>query len=95
LEKPAVQGQLGATLLDALQVSLAAGGTLTVLAASLAVWFRQPRRSSIRLEVTVSPGKTRLVLDAKNVKDAEALIRQAAGLTRTPPTGDDTDDSGQ
>lgn len=84
--RPRAGGELGTTLLDAVQVAVASGGAITVLAGSLAVWFRQPRRSNVKFEITVSEDETRIVLDATNVKDAEALLDRAIRLADPTPS---------
>lgn len=58
-------GQLG-VLADGLVVAVGAGGAVSVLAASLKVFFSQPRGAKVRLTVTRHDG-TRLELDADRV----------------------------
>lgn len=88
--QPPETGTMGAVS-NVLSMALAGGGTITVLAASLRVWFAQPRRSDIRLKITTSHGEV-VELDAKRVNSAEALLKAmlardaAAGL---PAEGDD------
>ena len=75
--------EMGATW-DVLSVALASGGTLSVLAGSLAVWFQQPRRPSIKIEISVSQDDTRIVVDATNVKNVEQILRQVSSLSPVP-----------
>jgi hypothetical protein len=57
LERAPIQdGQMGA-LADALQVGLSEGGTLTVLAGSVAVWLRQ-RRSKLTVKIVNPDGSS-------------------------------------
>ncbi|MFE5239485.1 MULTISPECIES: effector-associated constant component EACC1 [unclassified Streptomyces] len=79
-------GELGAWS-DTLIVAVGAGGALTALARSLAVYFRQPRRSTVRVKV-VAPDGTRTELTvqhAKNLDAVETLLRTA--LHPDPDTG--------
>jgi hypothetical protein len=83
-------GTMGAVT-DLLTVALASGGAVTVLAASLGVWFAQPRRSDVRLRITTAAGE-KIEVDAKRVRDVEALLqavlaREAGALL--PAEGDD------
>ncbi|OON81700.1 effector-associated constant component EACC1 [Streptomyces tsukubensis] len=79
-------GQLGAWS-DTLIVAVGAGGALTALARSVAVYVRQPRRSTVRVKV-VAPDGTRTELTvqhAKNLDAVENLLRTALHLD--PDTG--------
>jgi hypothetical protein len=83
-------GEMGAVS-DVLSVALASGGAVTALAASLRVWFAQPRRSDVRLKVTTAQGET-IELDARRIDNAEAILKVV--LTREtavqlPAEGDD------
>ncbi|MGW8875662.1 effector-associated constant component EACC1 [Streptomyces mirabilis] len=73
------QGELGSAL-DTLTVAFGAGGTGTVLVASLRTWLAQPRRSDVRLKIQRENGAT-VEIDAKRVKtgDLEQLLREALG----------------
>lgn len=73
-------GEMGAVS-DVLSVTLAGGGAVSVLAASLRVWFAQPRRSDVRLKI-IAPGGEVIEVDAKRVNDVEALLK--AVLARQP-----------
>ncbi|MCX4469433.1 hypothetical protein C5N14_12725 [Micromonospora sp. MW-13] len=80
---PAGPDEMGAAW-DVLSVALASGGTLSVLAGSLAVWFQQPRRPNIKIEISVSQDDTRIVVDATNVKNVEQILRQVSSLSSAP-----------
>jgi hypothetical protein len=71
----AVPGQLGAVA-DVLAIAVGSGGVLTVLASSLSVWLKQPRRSDVRLTVH-APDGTVVELDARRctVTEVEAVLR--------------------
>jgi hypothetical protein len=75
VREPAEPGQLGA-LADILAVAVGSGGTLTVLASSLSVWLKQPRRSDVRIKVH-APNGTVAELDAQRctVAEVEAVLR--------------------
>ncbi|MFZ4276400.1 effector-associated constant component EACC1 [Streptomyces arboris] len=71
-------GELGAWS-DTLIVAVGAGGALTALARAVAVYVRQPRRSTVRVKV-VAPDGTRTELTvqhAKNLDAVENLLRTA------------------
>ncbi|MFF4395528.1 hypothetical protein [Streptomyces sp. NPDC001480] len=71
-------GELG-VLSETLVVAVGAGGVLTALAKALAVYLRQPRRSTVRVKV-VAPDGTRTELTvqhAKNAAEVEGLLRMA------------------
>jgi membrane-associated two-gene conflict system component 1 (EACC1) len=72
-------GELGAGW-DTLSVALGAGGTLSVLAASLKVFFAQPRRSDLKVTVRAADGRS-VVFDAKRVKDIDVVtvLRETLG----------------
>jgi hypothetical protein len=72
-------GQLGAVT-DVLIATLGAGGTVSVLAASLRTFLAQPRRSDVHLSVQGPDGK-RIEIDAKRATPAEVeeLLRRALG----------------
>ncbi|GAA2981403.1 hypothetical protein [Kitasatospora sp. NPDC006786] len=72
-------GELGAVA-DVLVVALGAGGAVSVLAASLQAFLAQPRRSDVRIVVSVADGR-QVEVDAKRVDDVEALLRQVLGET--------------
>ena len=73
-ERPEIRpGQMGA-LSEVLLVALGSGGAITALIGAIPLWLKH-RRSD--LKVVVSDGDGRQVsIDATNVHDAEALIRQ-------------------
>jgi Effector Associated Constant Component 1 len=60
------------TSLDALTVALGSGGALAVLARSLRGWLMQPRRATVRLELSRASGQ-RLKLHAENVRNLKEL----------------------
>jgi hypothetical protein len=67
------------SLVDMLTVAVGAGGALTVLARSIEVWLRQPRRAMVRVKVTGPDGSV-VELSADHVKEVgsvEALLEQA------------------
>ncbi|GGN96123.1 hypothetical protein GCM10011579_097210 [Streptomyces albiflavescens] len=64
-------GELGAWS-DAVLVAVGAGGALTALARALAVYLRQPRRSTVRIKV-VAPDGTRTELTVQHAKNLEAV----------------------
>jgi hypothetical protein len=72
-------GELG-TLSDALVVAVGAGGTLSVLASSLAAWLSQPRRSGVHIRVQGETGRV-VEVDADGVSGerVEALVREVLG----------------
>ncbi len=63
---------------DAVAVALGSGGSLTALALCLKTWseaYYAQRRTGVHVEITGVNGK-KAVIDASNVNDAEALLRQ-------------------
>ncbi|MFI7094783.1 effector-associated constant component EACC1 [Streptomyces lydicus] len=64
-------GELGAWS-DTLIVAVGAGGALTALARAVAVYVRQPRRSTVRVKV-VAPDGTRTELTVQHVKNLDAV----------------------
>lgn len=70
-------GHLGG-LTDALVVAVGSGGMLTALAASLKAFLALPRRSDLRI-VLSSPDGRKAEIDAKRVRNVEALIRELLG----------------
>ncbi|GAB2749833.1 effector-associated constant component EACC1 [Kitasatospora kifunensis] len=72
--------ELGAVS-DVLVVALGAGGTVSVLAASLKAFLSQPRRSDVRIVVSAPDGR-QLEVDAKRVEDVEAVLRQVLGAAQ-------------
>ncbi|AGZ43998.1 effector-associated constant component EACC1 [Actinoplanes friuliensis] len=72
-------GELGAGW-DTLTVAVGAGGALSVLGASLKVFFAQPRRTDLKLTVRAADGRS-VVLDAKRVKEADVVtvLRETLG----------------
>jgi hypothetical protein len=57
---------------DALVVAAGAGGALTVLANSLLVWLRQPRRSTVTVLVE-RPDGTRVEISGEHVRSVEEI----------------------
>jgi hypothetical protein len=84
VSRPPEPGRMGAVA-DTLSVALAGGGAISVLAASLRVWFAQPKRSDIRVTIRTARGDV-VEIDAKRVVDAEAILSSALALR---PTEDD------
>lgn len=76
VRQPPVPGQMG-SLVEVLAVAVGAGGAVTVLAKSLAVWLAQPRRSTVRIKVIRSDG-TKVEISAEHLRRAgelEGLLR--------------------
>jgi hypothetical protein len=69
-------GTLGAA--DVLVAAISAGGTVSVLAASLKAYLSQPRRAHVRI-VVQDPDGRRVELDAEHVRDIETLVREVLG----------------
>ncbi|MFH8368718.1 hypothetical protein [Streptomyces sp. NPDC018031] len=83
-------GELGAGWADTLVVTLTSGGTLTVLARTLAVYLRQPRRRNARVEI-VAPDGRRTEVSAEHVKslaEVEDLLRAALHAHDGTPDAD-------
>jgi Effector Associated Constant Component 1 len=72
-------GELGVPA-DALVAAVSSGGALSVLIASLKAFLTLPRRSDLRIVLSMPDGR-KVKIDAKRVGDAEALIREAIGRT--------------
>lgn len=68
------KGELG-VVATALLASVGAGGTVSVLAASLKGYLTQPRRSDIRITVE-EPGGRKVEIEAKRIGDVAGLLRQ-------------------
>lgn len=70
-------GEMG-SMTDALIVAVSAQGAVSVLAASLREWFRQPRRASVRIRVATGRGAY-AEIDADRVRspDLDRLLSQA------------------
>lgn len=66
-------GELGG-LADVLIAAVGGGGAVSVLFTSLQTYLAQPRHSDVRITVEVPDGR-KVELDAKRVRDAEALVR--------------------
>lgn len=81
LVKPApvvpVAGELGAAV-EVLVAAVGSGGAVSVLAASLKAFLAQPRRSDVTIVLTAADGR-RVEIDAKRVRDVEALVREVCG----------------
>lgn len=71
-------GELG-SMTNALVVAVGSGGVLSVLAASLKAYLALPRRSDVRIKVGGRPDGRTVEIDAKRVRDVEALLREALG----------------
>lgn len=71
------EGELGA-LGEALIVAVGAGGTMSVLAASLKAWISLPRRSDIRIRIQDPDGRV-VEIDGHHISGdrLDDLIRQA------------------
>lgn len=63
---------------DTLSIAVGAGGAISVLASALKGFFAQPRRTDITITIQTRTG-TRIDLDAKNVKDVDALLSRLTG----------------
>ncbi|MEZ0115498.1 hypothetical protein ABH920_009537 [Catenulispora sp. EB89] len=63
---------------DVLVAAVGSGGAVSVLAASLKAFLSQPRRSDVTIVLTAPDGR-RVEVDAKRVRDVEALVRQVCG----------------
>ncbi|WP_039795335.1 effector-associated constant component EACC1 [Nocardia araoensis] len=75
--RPIQDGQMGGVL-DVIAVTLSGGGAGTVLIRSLSNYLIQSRAD---LKITVTGGNQREVtVDARRIKDPEALIRQVDSL---------------
>jgi hypothetical protein len=70
-------GEMGGAI-DVLVVAAGAGGALTVLANSLSVWLRLPRRSTVTVSVE-RPDGTRVAITGEHLKSVDEL----AGLLET------------
>lgn len=73
-------GELGAAV-DVLVAAVSSGGALTALIASLQSWLSSIRRTDLTVKLTGPKGS--VSLNAKQVKDPEALLqaaREAVGL---------------
>jgi membrane-associated two-gene conflict system component 1 (EACC1) len=64
-------GDMGA-LVEVLAVAVGGGGILTVLANSLSVWLRQPRRLTVRISLT-KPDGTEVEVTGENLRTAEEI----------------------
>lgn len=70
------QDQLGSWG-EVLSVAVGGGGALSVLAGSLSVWLRQPRRATVRVAVA-KPDGTKVEITGENLRGAveiEDLLR--------------------
>jgi Effector Associated Constant Component 1 len=77
VDTPPAAGAMG-SLASVLTVAVGGGGTLTVLANSLTVWLRQPRRSTVHLSV-VKPDGTKVEIsgvDVRSPDEIEPLLRE-------------------
>lgn len=94
LDQPAPKpGEMGA-LTDALVVALSAGGAVTVLARSLAVWLQQ-RHSDLTIELEDDGATRRVKVDAKRVSNPEEILRSALQqLEAQPPSEARSEQSG-
>lgn len=72
-----VAGELGAAV-EVLVAAVGSGGAVSVLAASLKAFLAQPRRSDVTIVLTAADGR-RVEIDAKRVRDVEALVREVCG----------------
>jgi hypothetical protein len=75
-------------LTDVLSIALASGGAISVLAASLKVWFAQPRREDVRVTIRTADGDT-VEIDARRVASAEAILTAFIRDRRTGSVGED------
>ncbi len=72
-QKAFAPGEMGGVF-DALVVAAGAGGALTVLANSLSVWLRQPRRSTVTVSVE-RPDGTRVEISGEHVRSVEEITK--------------------
>ncbi|MEV6884722.1 hypothetical protein [Streptomyces sp. NPDC051135] len=81
-------GELGGWT-DIVVVAVGAGGALTALARALSVYLRQPRRSTVRVEVVAPDGRrTEVTVEhAKNLTAVEDLLRTALHPDPDPAPG--------
>jgi hypothetical protein len=70
-------GEMGA-LSEALVVAASSGGALSVLAASLRVWFAQPKRSDVHVCVETADGQV-VTATAERVARPEEFVREVLG----------------
>ncbi|MEV6768907.1 hypothetical protein AB0N05_09815 [Nocardia sp. NPDC051030] len=70
-------GEMGGVA-DVLMMAVGGGGAFTTLAASLRVFFAQPRRSDLTVRVETPDGRT-IAVDAKRVANPEDLQREILG----------------
>lgn len=80
--KAPAPGEMGG-ITDVLVVAAGAGGALTVLANSLSVWLRQPRRASVTVSVE-RPDGTRVEISGEHLKSVDDIT----GLLETSLHGD-------
>lgn len=78
--RPPQPGELG-VVTDLLSVAASSGGALSVLAASLKAFFAQPRRADLKVTITAPDGR-KIEVDAKRVKDVDALLQQTIDQAR-------------
>jgi hypothetical protein len=78
-QEPAVPGpgELGA-LSDVLVAAVGSGGALSALFASLKTFLSLPRASDVRIVLRTPDGR-RVEVDAKRIKDVDALVRETLG----------------
>ena len=76
VRRPPEPGEMGA-LVDMLAVAVGGGGILTVLANSLSVWLRQPRRFTVRISLA-RPDGTEVEITGGNLRpeDIEDLLHR-------------------
>jgi hypothetical protein len=67
-------GQMGG-LSDVLLVALGSGGAITALISAIPIWLKH-RRTDLKVVVSDSAEGRQVTIDATNVHDAEALIRE-------------------
>jgi hypothetical protein len=77
IDAPAEEGQMG-SIIDLLQVTVASGGAVAVLASSITAWL-QSRGSDIKVSVSGSEGRS-IKIDGRRLRsaklaDVDALVR--------------------
>jgi hypothetical protein len=80
--RPVRPGEMGAGVLDVLEVVLGSGGAGAVLASLVSAWLSQPRRADVTLTVTAEDGRY-IELDARRVRDPAVLLREVERLLST------------
>jgi len=80
----------GGTLVDVLAIAVGAGGVLSVLANSLSVWLRQPRRANVRIKVS-QPDGTKVEITGEHLRTPAQLEHLLRTSLRAVPEDRSTD----